>query len=65
MASFVHDPYSSEEVESRFQELRAQQVRAQQLFHGSSIYLGDPELDEDGDDPYLADYDEAAGEDRS
>jgi hypothetical protein len=45
------DPHSPEELELRFQELRAQQSRAALLFH--SYGAEDAEDDAfDGDDPY-------------
>jgi hypothetical protein len=51
------DPYSAEELEYRFQELRAQQARARSLFY---CYAADSESDQDTEEddiyyPYYAD----------
>ena len=58
------NPYSQEECESRFQELRAQRVRAKQLFYcyapDSDAEADDDDLDDD--DVYLPYYDELGDE---
>jgi hypothetical protein len=51
------NPYSAEELEYRFQELRAQRARARSLFY---CYAANSEADEDADEadiyyPYYAD----------
>jgi hypothetical protein len=56
MQSTKIDPYSPQELECRFQELRAQRARAKQLFRCYADEIGDDEELPDDDDAFLAYY---------
>lgn len=60
MQTSACNPYSTEEVEARFQELRAQRSRAELLFYGHAV---DAEAD-DVDDDALSAYDDDLGDDQ-
>lgn len=55
MRNAACNPYSPEEVETRFQELRAQRGRAEQLFYNQAA---DGDADDLDDDAYSPDDDE-------
>ena len=55
------DPYSPEELEYRFQELRAQRARAKMLFYCYAQAVDELDADaDDGDDAYSDYYAEDA-----
>jgi hypothetical protein len=50
------DPYSPEELEYRFQELRAQRARAQMLFYCYAQVTDELDADDDDADDAYSDY---------